>query len=65
MTAEEKRNEFLNELTLLLKKYNCEICLQDFGRDYSRNEKIVIDFDYDQELGIIEQLVIGSYLNGN
>lgn len=65
MDAQQKREEFLNELTILLKKYNCSIALEDFGRAYSSNEKIVIDFEYDQELGIIEQLLIGSYLDGN
>lgn len=65
MTATEKQEQMFSELTSVLKKYKCSIALEDFGKGYSRDEKIVIDFDYDLESGgIIDQLVLGSYIGG-
>lgn len=65
MTAIEKQEQMFSELTAVLKKYNCAICLEDFGKGYHREDKIVIDFAYDLESGgIIEQLVLGSYIGG-
>jgi len=65
MTATEKQEQMFSELTEVLKKYNCSIALEDFGKGYQRDDKIVIDFDYDLEAGgIIEQLVLGSYIDG-
>ena len=73
MTPLEKQQSFYRELKELLVKYNAEITLEDFGMDYSdysRDEKIVVDFELDESFyeehntGIIPQLILGSYENG-
>lgn len=66
MTTNEKRESFMKDLINLLAKYDAQIELEDFGHDYSRDEKIVVNFDYDYQLadgGIIEPIIIGSYLS--
>jgi len=71
MTPENIQKEFHKELKLLLKKYNAEITLEDFGHDYSRDEKIVVDFGFYESLfeehntGIIPKLVLGTYECGD
>ena len=71
MTPTEKQQEFHKELKLLLKKYNAEMMIEDFGRDYVRDNKIVVDFGYDEsfykeyETGIIPQLILGTYEDGS
>lgn len=68
--GEDKRQQFMKEFRELLIKFKAEITIEDFGRGYNTNEKIVIDFDWDEDLskrvenGIVEQLVIGRYENG-
>jgi hypothetical protein len=67
MTAKEKQEQFLKEIKDVLKKYNAEISLEDFGYGYSQDFKIVIDFDFDDSLedtGIVPQIKIGSFLDG-
>ena len=65
----EKQQLFLKELKELLKKHSAEISIEDFGRDYLHDEKIVVDFKFDESLfdehltGIIPQLVIGSFID--
>jgi len=61
---EDRQKNLLKELSEILKKYNCAIALEDFGRGYHREDKIVIDFAYDESLGIVEQIVLGSYIDG-
>jgi len=63
-TGIEKQQRFKKELVDLLLKYDAELQLEDFGRGYNSNEKIVVDFGWDKEIGIIPQLVIGRYENG-
>lgn len=71
LSGKDKQERFHKELKLLLKKYNAEINIEDFGRDYAVDAKIVIDFHWDKDLynriedGIVPQLVIGSYLDGD
>lgn len=68
MTLEEKQKNFHVELCELLKKYKAEITLEDFGRNYMRDEKMVVTFGYDETLveengsGIIPDLVLGTYV---
>ncbi len=68
-SAEEKRKEFHKELTSLLGKFDADLHLEDFGRDWSSNEKIVVTFNWDADLanrnntGFIPDLIIGSFLN--
>jgi len=69
MTLIEKQKNFHVELCELLKKYNAEITLEDFGREYMRDEKIVVTFGYDESLyeengsGIVPDLVLGTYVS--
>ena len=66
----EIQQNFHNELKQLLLKYKAEICLVQFETRYLPEEKIVINFEYDESLyeenetGIIPQLIIGSFENG-
>ena len=68
MTLEEKQKQFKVELSTLLSKYKAEITLEDFGRNYMRDEKMVVTFGYDETLveengsGIIPDLVLGTYV---
>ena len=63
----EIQQNFHNELKQLLLKYKAEICLEQFETRYLPEEKIVINFEYDESLyeengtGIIPQLIIGSF----
>lgn len=67
----DKRELFLKELKELLVKFDAEISIEDFGTAYSINDKIVVDFNWDEELyektnsGIIEQLILGTHVFGN
>jgi hypothetical protein len=66
----EKQQSFYSELKALLIKYDAELTIEDFGRNWQTDEKIVVDFKYDESLfekentGIIPQLVLGRYENG-
>lgn len=66
----EKQQSFYNELKALLVKYDAELTIEDFGRNWQTDEKIVVDFKYDESFfekentGIIPQLVLGHYENG-
>ena len=69
MTLIEKQQDFKRELSQLLSKYKAEISLEDFGRAYMRNDKMVVTFGYDERLveengsGIIPDLVIGTFIS--
>jgi len=69
MTLIERQKQFHVELCELLKKYKAEITLEDFGRAYMRDEKIVVTFGYDESLheengsGIIPDLVLGTFVS--
>lgn len=69
MTANTIRENFKYELKELLQKYKCEMSIEDFGVGYSEDNKIVVDFEYREELlneagsGLIPQLVLGSYFD--
>lgn len=66
----EKQTSFLIELKEILVRYNAEITIEDFGSDWSENNKIVVNFDYDESFfekektGIIPQLILGTFENG-
>ena len=70
MTPFEKQQQFHVELKELLKKHKAEIALEDFGTGYITEEKIVVNFEYDETLfeehntGVIPQLVLGSFEDG-
>ncbi len=66
----DKKNKFYSELKALLLKYDAEIEIQDFGTNWSSDEKMVVTFNWDEDLsnrtgdGGFPQLVIGSWENG-
>ena len=70
MNPKEKQQEFYKELKQLLLKYDAEIMIEDFGRNYVSDNKIVVDFRYDENLfkghntGIVPQLILGSFEDG-
>ncbi|WP_459926205.1 hypothetical protein [Flavobacterium covae] len=69
MKLEEKQKQFKVELSTLLAKYKAEITIEDFGRNYMRDEKMVVTFGYDEKLveengsGIIPDLVLGTFVS--
>lgn len=70
LSGTEKQQQFFKEFRELLLKFKAEITIEDFGSGYNTNEKIVVDFEWDEDLskrtesGIVPQLVIGRYENG-
>jgi hypothetical protein len=66
----EKQQSFYNELKALLVKYDAELTIEDFGRNWQSDEKIVVDFKYDESFfekentGIVPQLILGRWENG-
>jgi hypothetical protein len=66
----EKQQLFYNELKALLVKYGAELTIEDFGKNWVSDEKIVVDFKFDESLfekentGIIPQLVLGRWEDG-
>ena len=68
-STKDKREQFLTELKTLLVKYKAEICLERMD-DGSWDEHIVVDFCYDEsffekeQTGIIKQLVLGRFFDG-
>ena len=69
LSAQSKIDQFQNELKELLAKYDAELAIEDFGRDWSSDEKIVVSFSLDKDLanrtndGIIPDLVIGRWMD--
>lgn len=70
MTPIEKQQAFEKELKLLLNKFNASIEIEDFGSGYIEDNKIVVDFNFDEKMceehdtGITPQLVIGNFIDG-
>lgn len=70
LSTTEKQQSFLSELKQILTKYNAEITIEDLGTDWVEDNKIVVNFDYDESFfekektGIVPQLVIGNFENG-
>lgn len=70
LSTKDKQQHFYNELKELLLKYDSELTIEDFGTGWSCDEKIVVDFSYDESFfekegtGIVPQLVLGKYENG-
>ena len=67
MTPLEKQQNFHKEIKELLLKYKAELSIEDFGYGYLPDEKIVVDFEFDESLypenetGIIPKLILGRY----
>jgi hypothetical protein len=70
LSGKDKVEQFQKEFKLLLAKYDAEIEIQDFGRNWSTDEKIVVTFAWDKELsdkvndGIVPDWVVGRWENG-
>lgn len=66
MTPQEKQQAFLTELKALLAKYDAEIVLEEFGRDFVSNQKMVVDFNFNEAqyhehgTGLTPQLILGT-----
>ncbi len=70
LSGKDKAEQFQNELKALLAKYDAELTIEDFGRDWSSHEKIVVNFNWDEDLanrtndGIVPDWVVGRWENG-
>lgn len=70
LSGKDKIEQFHKELKSLLLKYDAELCIENFGKGWSVDEKIVVSFNWDKDLankvnsGIVENLIIGTFLNG-
>jgi hypothetical protein len=70
MTPLEKQQAFHTELKALLAKFNAELTIENFGNIWGDDDKIVVDFNWDQEMsdthdtGIIPQLILGRWEDG-
>ena len=70
LSADEKVEQFKKELKALLVKFDAELIVEDFGRDWSSDEKIVVNFNWDEDLanrtenGIVPDWVVGRWENG-
>ena len=64
MTPLAKQERFHEELKELLTKYKADILLEDFGKGYQIDYKIIVEFEYDESFykehgtGIIPDLVL-------
>lgn len=65
-SVDEKLEQFKKELKALLVKFDAELIVEDFGRDWSHDEKIVVNFNWDEDLanrtenGIVPDWVVGK-----
>jgi len=70
LSGKDKVEQFKKELKELLAKYDAELTIEDFGRDWSSDEKIVVTFNWDEDLanrtndGIVPDWVVGRLENG-
>jgi hypothetical protein len=66
----DKQEQIKKELKELLVKFKAELTIENFGRNLADNEKIVVDFDWDDDLcnrtdnGSVPQWVVGRWENG-
>ena len=70
LSGKDKVERFQKELKDLLVKYDAELTIEDFGREWSTDEKIVVIFSWDEDLanrtndGIVPDWVVGRWENG-
>jgi hypothetical protein len=70
LSGNDKAEQFQKEFKALLAKYDAELNIEDFGRNWSSDEKIVVNFRWDEDLanrtndGIVPDWVIGRCENG-
>lgn len=69
-SVEDKQAQFKIELKALLAKYKAELTIENFGRNWADDEKIVVDFEWDEDLcnrtdnGSVPQWIVGRWENG-
>lgn len=75
MNIIERKAAFELELKALLVKFDCELCIEDFGRNWDMDDKIVVDFQWGHndfsglfipfcEQHNAHQWIIGTFLDG-
>lgn len=70
LSGKDKVEQFQKELKALLAKYDAELTIEDFGRNWSSDEKIVVTFAWDEDLsnrtndGTVPDWVVGCWENG-
>ena len=69
-SGKDKVEQFKKELSELLVKYDAELAIEDFGKEWSPDEMMVVNFRCDEDLanrtgdGIVPDWVIGRWENG-
>ena len=70
-SPEEIQQKFSKLLKELLKEYGAEITLENLGHGAIQEDTIVVNFDFREDLfekhntGIIPELILGRYIDGN
>ena len=70
LSGRDKVEQFKKELRELLVKYDAELAIEDFGKEWSPDEMMVVNFRYDEDLanrtndGIVPDWVVGRWENG-
>ena len=70
LSGKDKVEQFKKELRELLVKYDAELAIEDFGKEWSPDEMMVVNFRWDEDLanrtndGIVPDWVIGRWENG-
>ena len=70
LSGKDKVEQFKKELRELLVKYDAELAIEDFGKEFSHYEMMVVNFRWDEDLanrtndGIVPDWVIGRWENG-
>ena len=70
LSGRDKVEQFKKELMELLVKYDAELAIEDFGKEWSPDEMMVVNFRYDEDLanrtndGIVPDWIVGRWENG-
>jgi len=70
VTSMSKSEEFEKDLKNLLLKYDAEINLAEDDQEYGYSSKMIVHFNYDQELfkktgwGVSEEIDLGNWVWG-
>ena len=69
LSGNDKVEQFKKELMELLVKYDAELAIEDFGKEWSPDEKIVVNFSWDEDLakrtnsGNVPYWIVGRWEN--
>ena len=70
LSGKDKAEQFKKELKELLVKFDAELTIEDFGKDWISDEKIVVNFNWDEDIsnrtndGTVPNWVVGCWENG-